>query len=588
MIDNLSSFREMIRYISEQYSYRTAFSILGKEKQKCITYKQFYDDVIYTSEMLKISGVPIAIFAENTYEWIVLYFSIAVTGNIVVPMDTTASADIITRQLEYSMCSIILCSDRYFKFLKDIQQKSGNSIKLIKISDIFNVQDLSIADIIKESGETQTTLLNAYNNASVVIYTSGTTAQQKGVLLTQKNILSDTISASKIFSFAPRVVLILPLYHAFGLTAGVVVPLIEGCEVVLCDYNYSIVKCIKESNAEATIVVPAMLKLFHDSIIANNDIGVMGNIRQIVCGGAMLQEELLDFFEERNISIYVGYGLSECAPVVSTNGNSLKKKGSVGKILECCSVVIQDPDQNGYGEIIVKGDNVTKGYLNLPHCNLSSFEMDYFKTGDIGYIDDDGFLFVKGRIKDTIVLSNGKKIAPGELESSIGSIPYVKEVAVFLEETDDSREIIVAEIFADNLETDEGCREKIQIAIEIMNLELPIYKRINRVRFREFPFPRTSTQKIIRISEKDGIFEEITKPIVDLLYQIPGRSFKAVNIENDLFNDLGLDSLGFVTLACELSEKFHLDFYEDELRKIRTVWDFSQYIYRKKRYSDSV
>ena len=120
MIDNLSSFREMIRYISEQYSYRTAFSILGKEKQKCITYKQFYDDVIYTSEMLKISGVPIAIFAENTYEWIVLYFSIAVTGNIVVPMDTTASADIITRQLEYSMCSIILCSDRYFKFLKDI------------------------------------------------------------------------------------------------------------------------------------------------------------------------------------------------------------------------------------------------------------------------------------------------------------------------------------------------------------------------------------------------------------------------------------------------------------------------------------
>ena len=179
MIDNLSSFREMIRYSSEQYSYRTAFSILGKEKQKCITYKQFYDDVIYTSEMLKISGVPIAIFAENTYEWIVLYFSIAVTGNIVVPMDTTASADIITRQLEYSMCSIILCSDRYFKFLKDIQQKSGNSIKLIKISDIFNVQDLSIADIIKESGETQTTLLNAYNNASVVIYTSGTTAQQR-------------------------------------------------------------------------------------------------------------------------------------------------------------------------------------------------------------------------------------------------------------------------------------------------------------------------------------------------------------------------------------------------------------------------
>lgn len=463
MIDNLSSFREMIRYISEKYAYRTAFSILGKGTRKCITYKQFYDDVIYTSGILKISGVPVAIFAENTYEWIVLYLSIGITGNIVVPMDTTASVDIITKQLEDSMCSIILCSDRYFKFLKDIQQKSGNRIKLIKISDIFNLQYLSIADIIKESNETQTTLLNAYNNASVVIYTSGTTAQQKGVLLTQKNILSDAISASKIFSFAPCVVLILPLYHAFGLTAGVVVPLIEGCEVVLCDYNYSIVKCIKESNAESTIVVPAMLKLFRDNIIANNnDIGVMGNIRQIVCGGAMVQEELLDFFEERNISIYVGYGLSECAPVVSTNGNRLKKKGSVGKILDCCSVVIQNPDQNGYGEIIVKGDNVTKGYLNLPHCNLSSFETDYFKTGDIGYMDDDGFLFVTGRLKDTIVLSNGKKIAPGELESRIGSIPFVKEVAVFLEETDDSREIVVAEIFADNQDTGEGYREKIQ------------------------------------------------------------------------------------------------------------------------------
>ena len=589
MIDNISSFREMILYIREQYACRTAFSILRKGTHTCITYGKFYDDVMYTSEMLKTTGVPIAIFAENMYEWIVLYFSIGISGNIVVPMDTTASVDIITRQLEDAMCSIILCSDRYFKFLKDIQLKSGNRIKLIRISDIFNLQDLSIADIIQDQNETNTPLLNSYNNASVVIYTSGTTAQQKGVLLTQKNILSDAISASKTFSFAPCVVLILPLYHAFGLTAGVVVPLLEGCEVVLCDCNYSIVKCIKESNAESTIVVPAMLKLFHDNIVANNnDIGVMGNIRQIVCGGAMLQEELLDFFEERNISIYVGYGLSECAPVVSTNGNNLKKKGSVGKVLECCSVAIHDPDQNGYGEIIVKGDNVTKGYLNLPQCNSSSFEMDYFKTGDIGYIDDDGFLFVTGRLKDTIVLSSGKKIAPGELESHIGAIPYVNEVAVFLEETDDSREIIVAEIFADNQEAGEGYREKIQKEIGKMNLELPIYKRINRVRFREFPFLRTSTQKIIRISEKDVILEEITKPIIDLLYQIPGRSFEAVSVENDLFNELGLDSLGFVTLASELSEKFHLDFYEDELREIRTVWDFSQYIYRKRHNCDSV
>lgn len=584
MTNNLTSFREMILYTCEQYACRTAFSILGKGTKKCISYKQFQDDVVHTSEKFNIKGVPIAIFAENMYEWVVLYFSIGISGNIVVPMDTTASVDAITRQLKDSLCSIILCSDRYFKFLKDIQQKSENRFNLIKIRDIFNLRDLSISDIVKESNKTNITLLKAYDNASVVIYTSGTTARQKGVLLTQKNILSNALSTAKVISFAPSVLLILPLYHAFGLTVGVIVPILEGCEIVICDCNYSIIKGIKESNAEATLAVPAMLKLFRDSIIENHDdISIMGKIRQIICGGATLQEELFDFFEERNISICVGYGLSECAPVVSTNADNMKKKGSVGKVLGCCSVSILDADQNGYGEIIVKGDNVTKGYLNSPNCNSSSFEKGYFKTGDLGYIDDDGYLFVTGRIKDTLVLSNGKKIAPGELELLIGSIPCVKEIVVFLERADDSREVIVAEIFVDKQETSKAYKEKIQKEIDKINLELPIYKRINRVRFREFPFLRTSTQKIIRISEKDMIFEEITKPIIDLLYKMPGRSFESISIGDDLFNDLGLDSIGFVTLSCELSEKFDLDFYEDEIREIRTVWDFSQYIYRKKK-----
>lgn len=583
MFDKICSFREMVDSIREQYSNRTAFSIFQKGSQERITYSEFCEDVNHMSNLIQVKGVSMAIFAENMYEWIVLYFSIGISGNIVVPLDTSASVDTIISELERSRCSIIICSERYFAFLKKIQETCEKKISVVLISDIFKDEHLDGTVIFREIERTQENNIDIFNGSTVIIYTSGTTSEQKGVMLTQKNIISDAISASKIFSFYPKVLLILPLYHAFGLTVGVIIPLLEGCEIILCDGSYTIMKCLQESEAESTIAVPAIVQMFHNSIVeCNYDTNVMGNIKQIVCGGAMLSTDLYDFFAKMNIDIYVGYGLSECAPVVSGNGNEMKKRGSVGKILDCCTVKILEPDQDGRGEIVVKGENVTKGYLNSLQDTITAFESEYFKTGDIGYIDDDGFLFITGRLKNTLVLRNGKKVAPEELESYISAIPYVKEVVVFLYEKDTSQEEIVAEVYIEEKDDQEESRTQVLRDVENLNCKLPIYKRIKRVLFREFEFKKTSTKKIIRVSEKETIQTEVAKPMFELIKKLTGVSYEKISMESDLFSDLGMDSLSFMTLLSELSELYGVEFFENDLRNIRTVWDISRLAYRGK------
>lgn len=583
MIDKIYSFREMMDFICKQYANNTAFSVLRKGFHESITYSKFGEDVNNLSNSLKVKNVPIAIFSENTYELIVLYFSIVISGNIVIPLDTSASVDSVISELESSKCSIILCSERYFGFLKCMQENSEKKISVVLISDIFKTGSLEESVVCPQTDRIHENDTNIFDNSNVIIYTSGTTSEPKGVMLTQKNIISDAVSTSKKLNFCSKVLLILPVYHAFGLTVGVILPLLEGCEIVLCDGSYTIMKCVQISKAESTIAVPAIMRMFHDNIIAcNGNANVMGNIKQIVCGGAMLSADLYDFFEGMGMDIRVGYGLTECAPVVSMNGNEIKKRGSAGQILDCCAVKIQKPDQKGCGEILVKGTNVTKGYLNSPQDTIRGFESGYFKTGDIGSIDDDGFLFITGRRKNTLVLSNGKKVAPEELESYISVIPYVKEVVIFLTKKSESREAIVAEVYIEEKDNYEESRKKVLQEVGKLNGKLPIYKRINEVLFREFEFKKTSTKKIIRISEKDTIQNEIAKPIIGLISELTDVTYESIRIESDLFDELELDSLNFMSLLCELSERHEVEFFENDIRAIRTVWDLSRLIYREK------
>jgi long-chain acyl-CoA synthetase len=218
-----------------------------------------------------------------------------------------------------------------------------------------------------------------------------------------------------------------------------------------------------------------------------------GNLKLIVSGGAPLDPRYVKGFREIGIIVLNGYGITECSPIVSVNRNEYYRDGSVGQIYSCCEVKIAEPDENGHGEICVKGKNVMLGYYKNEQATKEAFDGEWFKTGDIGYLDQDGFLFISGRKKNLIILSNGKNVYPEEMEYAIlTDIPYVKEVVVYAES-----DAIVAEIFLDDKNYPD-CTLTINGDISRLNRTLPLYKNIGKIVIRDIEFPKTTVKKIKR------------------------------------------------------------------------------------------
>ncbi len=217
-----------------------------------------------------------------------------------------------------------------------------------------------------------------------------------------------------------------------------------------------------------------------------------GNLNAIVCGGAYLDPKFEKGMYEFGIDIYNGYGMTECSPGITCNRPGAIKFGSVGKPIDCCEIKINDPDEDGVGEIYVKGTNVMVGYYNDPEATAAAFDGEWLKTGDYGRIDEDGFLFMVGRKKNLICLSNGKNVSPEELENKLLKIEYVNEVLVYVE---DNR--IVAEFFL-NTEDYPDAAERINADVHDFNCNMPLFKNIARVKVRDTEFPKTTTLKIVR------------------------------------------------------------------------------------------
>lgn len=585
----MTCFAEMIEYIKEQYANRTAFSYTQNGEQKLITYDTFCNDINKLSYRIPRMGIPIALLGENRYQWIVAYFAIQISGNIVIPLDNSANFETIMSELDNARCSNIFYTERYSSFVHEMQNSYSRPLSTFPINNILE-SDYSIFRLYsQDTSEEIRDLRDLFKGASVVIYTSGTTSKPKGVLLTQQSIITNAVSAVRLVQFYPRILVFLPLYHALGITGGVIIPMLEGCTVILSNENYSILQNVQSSGAESLLAVPAMVKMFRDTIVdAQNNTSLMGNIKQIICGGAALASELYDFFENIHIAIQIGYGLSECSCAVSVNGNSARRRNAVGQVLDCCSVKIQNPDQDGCGEILVAGKNVMLGYLNAPGLTEKAFDGEYFKSGDLGYLDEDGYIYITGRCKNILVMSNGKKVAPEELENHIGIMPHVKEVLVFLSDREDKHELIAAEIYVDPKSDSEESRQSILKAIDKMNRNLPIYKRVQRIYFRDNEFEKTTTHKIVRKpvicsthnadQKVSAVQQTIFSQIADMICKLTDVSGESIALDSDLFNDLGLDSLDYTTLICQISELYGVTISEEKYRSIRTVYDIASLI----------
>ncbi len=525
---------DIIRYSAEHHGEKHVFQIPVPGKDDIFkTYNEFRSEIEGFGTFLLSKGLKkekIAILGENSYEWLIAYFAVLGSGNTAVPLDRDLPVEDLLYNITNSGCKAIVFSKVYRDVVEKLQELDAG------IEIYFSKADMQ--EMIAEGRSLMASGDKSFENADVkpddlaaIVYTSGTTGKSKGVMLTQRNITSNVISACKNISGEGCGVLALPLHHTFGMVANVLAPFIFEARIYMTTSLRNIQSDMVKIGATAAFCVPLMAELIYKKVwatakekgkdeilkkgikISNTllkfgiDVrrklfaevheALGGNLELFVCGGAPLGEKMAFELTSMGINILNGYGITECSPIVSVNRNFANKIGSVGQVLDCNEVKINNPDENGVGEIYVRGDNVMIGYYNDEEATKEAFDDGWFKTGDLGYLDKDGFLFITGRIKNLIILSNGKNVSAEEIEGKIlEEIGYVEEVIVY-----DDNDKLAAEVFLDE-NTEPEAKARIKKDIKALNLKLPSYKKIAKTKIRDEAFPKTTTMKIKRSYKK--------------------------------------------------------------------------------------
>jgi len=425
------------------FSYKTNNDEIKK------SYREVYNDVINLSEYFyqNYKNKHIALIGENSYNFIISFLSIILSGNVCVTIDKDLNENDIIKLLKISDTKVIYYSESYCPFIKNMKYKSFTIDETLKYIDTN--KKISNNHIIDE------------NKDAAIFFTSGTTGENKAVVLSQKNIAANIYGSSALFKLSGKVVSILPFNHAFGLITSVLDPFYYGKEIFISKSFKYMMNDFKTTKPETLFVVPAIVEMFYKQIwknarinkkekelkrkikLSNNllKIGIDirtkifksiinefgGNLKYIICGGANLDKKYVKWFRSIGIEILNGYGITECSPVVSVNRNFHHKDGSVGKICKNIDVKIIDD------EICVGGDIVMKGYYKDKKNTNAVIINGYFHTGDLGHIDENGFLFITGRRKNIIILSNGENISPEMIENELLKDKSIREVVIYEE-----------------------------------------------------------------------------------------------------------------------------------------------------------
>ncbi len=447
-----------------------------------------------------------ALLGENSYLWIVSYLAVVVTGGVIVPLDKDFDKDGLRSLLMRCPVGALIFSDNYLDVAEELL---GSNIvpELIAMGGIPGIFESE--DAVLPEGETDPDAVCA------ILFTSGTTGDPKGVMLSQRNFTSDILNGIKSLWLTGPSVLTLPLHHSFSFTINVLGAYICGSCAYISKGLRHFQKELKQYSPENLAVVPLYVENMYRTIWKAaaergsekalrrlvslsrflRRIGIDlrrqlfrpvlaefgGNLKNILCGGAFLDQAYIDGMDDFGIHILNGYGITECSPLVTFSRLGEERACSVGQPICGCEVRIED------GEICVSGDNVMVGYYEDEAATAEALRDGWFYTGDLGYLDEDGYLYVTGRKKNLIILSNGENVSPEELERRIMEIGRVEEAVVRAEDG-----VITAEIYAEDT-------EGIYDAVMKLSRQLPPYKRIQSIRFRETPFIKTTTQKIKRI-----------------------------------------------------------------------------------------
>ncbi|MCT4592797.1 MAG: AMP-binding protein [Anaeromicrobium sp.] len=550
-VDHISDLKELIENASSKYSSKTAFEYRIKgNKTKKVTYEELKEHIDSLGTAFYSMGLRdshIAVIGENSYEWIVTYFATVNGSNVIVPIDKDLGVEDIKNTLIDSNCRAVVYSHKYANIMKEIEDGVPKIDYFIHMDGKgHNNKFLSYETLMKKGNELILQGNNDYmenevdpNKLAAIIYTSGTTGVSKGVMLSHQNLAANTVGTLRHAKVDESSVLILPIHHTFGFTAGVLCMIHSGTKVCINKSLRSVSKDMVNFKPTDLILVPLFLEKMYKKIwdtanksgkadllrktikisnlllkigidlrrrIFKNILdGFGGNLRLIVCGGAPLDPKYTKGFRDFGINILNGYGITECSPIVSGFRNDYFRDGSIGQVLPCCEVKIDKLTSSDDGEILVKGKTVMLGYYKNEKITRESMDGEWFRTGDIGKIDEDGFLYITGRKKNLIVLRNGKNIYPEELEMLVSNIPYVEEVVVYCEgDSIDKDTNIVAEVYFNKeyIESNEikDSKKELEKDIDHINSTLAHYKHIKKIRIRENEFEKTTTKKIKRFT----------------------------------------------------------------------------------------
>ncbi len=563
--DKFANLKEMINLSAQKHGDKPAFRFKTDKpgEFRNITFNDFLNDINALGTKLINMGLSdkrIAIISDNRYEWALAYMAIACGTGVVVPLDKMLPANELEALIIRSGVEAIFYSSKYDEVMQDIRNRKTTDLRYYISMDLEKRENgvYSQKELVKAGKELiekgNRKFLDAkINNEAMgfMLFTSGTTAMSKAVMLSHKNIASNLMDIAKVLNLDERDTLLsfLPLHHTFECTVGFLYPISRGASIAYCEGIRHIANNIKEYQITAMISVPALYESIYKRFMKNiekkgklpevekmikltnmfskvgidikrvvfKDIidGLGGKIRLLVNGAAALSPEVEKGFNDLGITTVQGYGLTETSPVISAGTDFEQRIGSVGKVFPSVKLKIINKDENGIGEIYVKGPTVMLGYYQNEEATKEVLDKGWFNTGDLGYVDKKGFLFLCGRKKSVIVLKNGKNVFPEEIETVINKIEGVKESFVYGQaEEDDKIDLkVCAKIVYDkdlmkeiyNVETEEEIYDVLWDKIKEINKTMPEYKYVKKIIVTDEELVKTTTQKIKRHEEMKKI-----------------------------------------------------------------------------------
>lgn len=548
-VTKISSIKEMLEIAVKEAGDKTAFEYKDESNEIVkVTYKEFEKDTEELGTALASIGMQdkhIAIIGENSYKWLTVYLTVLKSTGVFVPIDRELPCKDIINVLKHSDSEVLFYSEKYEKWIQEIKENVPNIKFFIGLNKKKHNENILSYDVFKTNGKNvleqgskiYTDLKDDTNKLKLLVYTSGTTGAPKGVMLTEHNLISVVYYGLQVADIGEKCLSVLPYHHTYEAVAGILVELHHHSCICINDSLKNVLKNLQLFKPDFIYLVPAFTEVFYKNIwntaqksgkdkqlkkiipmsnglrAAGIDLrsklfksihsAFGGNLKEIICGGAPIRPEIGKFFNDIGITLLNGYGITECSPLVSVNRMKFNDSKTVGVVLPCCEIKFENINEDGDGEVCVKGDIVMQGYYKDQERTNKVLKDGWFNTEDYGSFNKKGQLIINGRKKNLIVLDNGKNIYPEEIENYILSIPYIQEVIVKANKNDIGQEVsLCAEVYLNEEKVKDmnikNTKEQLKIDIAEACKELPTFKKISAIEIRENEFEKTTTNKIKR------------------------------------------------------------------------------------------